>query len=272
MRRVGWLGEGCPTLEELGQDCGITRERVRQLQRKLVERLKRVGARNTPALRRAAQIVSDNRHEPEAPVGRLFHDAGLTASVLPDRGVDLLFDLIGLSEVLREYQGNLADRLPQHRLLLGLAKDLTRSVGVVSIDWVCDKAEQPMDLALIRQLLQEAPWIRSLDRNWFWDPGTPPGRNRLVNLTVKMLAACGPLQISDIRDGLDRQCRLGRLPHVPSPLALRLFYSAHPAFNLSEDDVVASVAILDPERLLDTNELTFYHILQAAPDGILGPG
>jgi hypothetical protein len=272
MRRVGWLGSACPTLEELGQDTGITRERVRQLQRTLVQKLRRVGARNTEALRRTAQLVSDNRHDAHEPAGRLLEGHGLSGMILPDRGIELLFDLMGLPHVFEEYQATLARKLPEHKRVLGAAKDLTRSVGVVSIDWVCEEAEPPMDPAAIRHALEDAPWARFLDRDWFWDPSTPPGRNRLVNLTLKMLAACGPLQLQELRNGLDRHYRWGRLPHNPPPHALRLFYRENPAFTLSEDDVVASVAILDPEHELDTTELTFYHLLQGAPDGILDRG
>lgn len=69
--------------------------------------------------------------------------------------------------------------------------------------------------------------------------------------------------------GLDRSVRIGRLPHLPSLYALRLFYRDHPDFEVDARDVVTSGRPLDPDDELDGTELIFYRILRDALDGFL---
>jgi hypothetical protein len=271
MSRIGWGGAACPTLEEVGQECGITRERVRQLQRKLVERLRRCCVPDSEALVKSCELIRECRNPQEA-AGFLLCRAGLTSAALPAAGVALLLDLLGASAEFSQYQSRLATRTPAIEDALRRAKGLTHSVGVVSLDWVCESAEISLDRSSIRTLLDRSLWARFLDQDWFWNPNTGPKRNRLVNLTRKMLSACGPLKVAEVRDGLDRQFRLHRLPHIPPAQALRMFYRQHPGFSVDSDDVVSSQTVLGPEDVLDVTEMIFYDILQAAPDGVLDRG
>jgi len=187
---------------------------------------------------------------------------------MPDKGASRLFALLGASSVFEDYQRRLEATVPRRLEAVHLAKALTRSVGVVSVEWVAaDSVDVEADS--VRATLQSEQWCRFLDHVWFWDPATPPGRNRLVNVTIKMLAACGPLAVSEIRGGLDRTYRFGRLPHVPSPSALRLFYVAHSRFSLDDEDVVRADQELDPMVELDDTERTLYVLLKSAPRGVL---
>lgn len=269
MARIGWRGPRVPTLEEVGVGVGLTRERVRQLQKKLIGRLERVRPPETEALQLVVQLISDYRGDAAQRPGWLLREHGLVGEPLPEAGLNLLFRLLGQSEVLSGYLATHYEKQPALREVVRVAKDLTRSVGVACLEWVIADSSQAPDDAAIRGELNAVPWCRWLDDDWFWDPKTPRGRNRLVNLSVKMLAACGPLELRAVRGGLDRSFRNGRLPHLPSLHALRLFYRDHPDFDLDTRDVVTSVRTLDPEEKLDRTELLFYRILRDAPDGFL---
>ena len=269
MARIGWHGLSAPTLEEIGEREGLTRERMRQLQVKLEQRLDRSPRPANPALDAAVDAVRDTDSAASRSLGQLLVDCRLLADPLPDAGLRLLFRLLGEGPLFDAYIERRRVQLPDLKDALHMAKDLTRSVGVASIDWVASDHGSTVPVAVLQQALDEVPWCARLDEDWFWDPATPPGRNRLVNVTTKMLAACGDLSVHDVRDGLDRIVRLGRMPHLPSMHALRLFFDAHPDFTIDANDVVASTWELDPEEELDTSELTIYRILSRAPDGFL---
>lgn len=269
MARLGWSGTRLPTLEEVGQQEGLTRERVRQLQVGLVRRLGATNAPDKDSFRIAAQLLSDHRMFPTQSAGRLLHEHGLVRQPLPDAGIALLFRLLGYPNVFEEYEARFRERQPHFREALQVAKALTRSVGVACIDWVRDDSGGLVDVDALKRELGGASWCRFLDETWFWDPNTPVGRNRLVNLTAKMLAACGSLELRQLRGGLDRNFRLGRLPHVPSLHALRLFFEHHREFAIDDEDIVTSMRPLDPESELDTSELILFRVLREAPDGFL---
>lgn len=269
MARIGWLGRTLPTLEETGDAIGLTRERARQLQVNLVIRLRRTRPTDEDAFRRATQLIAENRFEPRQPLGYVLSNDGLLVEPLPDIGLKLLFSLLGAQTMVEEYQHNWLRRSAGQRQALRVARALARSVGVASVSWVREGVDGSIDVPALRHEISAAPWVRMLDEEWFRDPTTRPGFNRLVNLTTKILAACGALELHELRDGLDRQVRLGRMPYLPPLQALRLFYADHPDFAISPLDVVSSLKQLDPDRVLDSTERTLYRILHSAPLGFL---
>jgi hypothetical protein len=202
-------------------------------------------------------------------MGTLLCQEGLLGSPLPDAGLVLMFDLLGTPEVAWRYEAERRGLLPAVKSVIAVAQRLTRSVGVACLEWVRDDAGTEVDFETVRSTLQATPWVRWLDSEWFWNPGHRSGRNRLENVTTKMLAACGPLGLHEISDGLDRYRRVGRLPRVPSSHALRLFFADHPRFILGDADTVYPIRDLDPDRVLDETERTLYHILREAPMGFL---
>lgn len=272
MTRIGWTGGHVPTLEEIGEREGLTRERIRQLQVKLLKQLRSVHPAGLEPFERAIQLLTDHASDPECGPGQLLAEYGLVEEGLPEEGVELMLELLGLPEVFAAYQEGFSAKAPKIGEALAVAKALTRSVGVVSIEWVRNDSATQLDAVTLKRELDAAAWCAFLDGEWFWDPLTPDGRNRLVNVTRKMLAACGSLPLRTARGGLDRNLRVGRLTHLPSLEALRLFYRAHPTFELDDDDVVKSATWLDPEEQLDKTELTLYRILHTAKDGFLDRG
>ncbi len=215
----------------------------------------------------AVAALSDALGEAGDPAGTRLAALGLVDRALNDKGVARLFELLGRTEVFADYQRRHEATGPRRRETVAVAKGLTRSVGVVCLEWV--SVEAGTDPVYIQSTLQSESWCRFLDEEWFWDPATPLGRNRLVNVTVKVLAACGPQSIYELREALDRTRRWGRLPHLPSARALRLFYRAHPAFGVDERDVVTSAQVLDPMVELDYVERALFVILGSALGGVL---
>lgn len=270
LRRLGWIGTEIPTLAEVGRDLNLTRERVRQLTLKLLHRLHTTAPPETDALEAVVSVLETDADPTWTSLGEALWAAGLTEEPLPDEGVVSLLGLLGRSELVETYARQIAGTLQVRKEALRRAKALTRSVGVSCIEWVAlDAGLDHKDL--IRSMLTREPWCEFLDRDWYWDPSVPSRRNRTENVTVKMLAACGPLEIQEIREGLDRvhRFRPRKMLHIPSPAALRLFYAAHPRFVLGPSDEVAAREALDPMVELDDTERALYTILSNAPYGVL---
>ena len=269
MTRIGWNGSDVCTLEAAAGQLDVTRERVRQMQLQLTQRLRHRLPLEAEPFQRAAQLVSEGRDAGAVSMGTLLWQEGLLGSPLPDAGIALMFDLLGTPEVARRYEVERQRLLPEVRCVVAAARRLANSVGVVCLEWVQGDAGVAVDLDLVRSTLESTTWVKWLDSEWFWYPRHKSGRNRLENVTIKMLAACGPLELHEISDGLDRYRRVGRLPRVPSSYALRLFFADDPKFSLSAGDIVSPTEDLDADLVLDETERTLYHILRDAPMGFL---
>lgn len=269
--RLGWSGSTPTTLEAAGRDLDVTRERVRQIQKKLEGRLAQTRAPNLRLLHRAAAHLAAS-DDPTLSPGAILKESGLAGTVLPTSGVRRFLELAHLSHVAQLDRALLEMEQWQTEVSLVVreARRLAGAVGVVSVDWLTPSlpdVDAPRDA--IRDSLEALGWVHFLDAEWFWSPRVPIRRNRLRNLLRKMLAACGPLAVGDIIGGLDRQRRLGRLPRVPSAQAIHLFAEAHPEFTVTPDGAISSSEHLDPIAELDVTEETLYLIIKATDDGFL---
>ena len=64
--------------------------------------------------------------------------------------------------------------------------------------------EQDVDGDEVREILRSYSEAEFLDEDWFWMPSGKSERNRLYNVTRRMLSVVQPMDVSTIRDGLRR--------------------------------------------------------------------
>lgn len=288
--RLGLRGPAL-TLQEAGELAGITRERIRQLQVKVFDNLKRTPRLYLPAVERAIDVIRASApirlHEAE----RLLLKEGVSAGRLDlAHFVEEWMPRLDRDELaLEEHQGDWWLARPElgslESQLVGVghmpaaiedealaeARRLARSVGIVSIKWVAETAGLPVDrdsLTSLRRLLKRTGPFRFVDRTWFWDPDVPDGRNRLQNILRKILSVATPADIDDVMGALDRVYRQGRLPLVPDPAAVLLFAAAHPAFGVDDSRIVTTEP-LDPSEELAETERIFLEVLTTVPGGVL---
>jgi YD repeat-containing protein len=114
----------------------------------------------------------------------------------------------------------------------------------------------------------EAGWTRLLCDDWVAEGSPQVGRDRLANLTRKVLAACGPVTVEALAAGLERQVRFGRLPTVPPAEVLTAYLANHLDFQVT-DETVTSLRTLDPEQELSRTELVIWRRLREADGGSL---
>ena len=96
----------------------------------------------------------------------------------------------------------------------------------------------------VHEFLQSSHEFEFLDSNWYWYPPAPPDRNRLRNVSRKMLSVSAVIPLPDLREGIRRHYRvrtsrgLGTWPLIVPPKAVLLnFYKSHPEFSVDSEGV-----------------------------------
>ncbi len=123
---------------------------------------------------------------------------------------------------------------------------------------------------------QTAAQFLDNDQEWFWMPNGAAARNRLSNVTRRMLSVANPLDLQTIRDGTRRLYRnksagskgYSRSLLVPPRVILAAFYTANPAFAF-EDGLVRPRNLLDYRTELGETEQTMVEVLRSTPTGML---
>ena len=131
----------------------------------------------------------------------------------------------------------------------------------------------------VRQLVKEYSGVEFLNEDWFWYKSGTPGRNRLRNITRKMLSVTSPIPVSELREGVHRHykirrtCGLSSWPLVTPPRAvLQEFYRVHPEFSIDAGGLVGAVGHLDYGSALNPTERVLLEVLRSSPACLLDRG
>src|SRR5262249_55723258 len=132
-----------------------------------------------------------------------------------------------------------------------------------------------VDESDVRRILKRQPGCEFLDEDWFWFTAIPEGRNRLENVTKKILSVASPQSIASIREGIRRSFKWRsvtseryRTLTVPPQAVMARFFKRHPDFVLNGDSV-KSAKRLDYRKLLGEAERTLVEVLHGASAGVL---
>lgn len=258
--RLGLAGDAPVTLDAAAQPCGVTRERVRQWQNDFMT-LHRGNRPGMPVLDQVLELIGLQLPTTPAELEDSLRVAGLTAltwKIASLRAVADLFDrnpdldagagLVGTAAQIRAAQAVVND-----------ARRISNRNGAVHLDEIRRgrSAHLPGDAAA--PILAASPGMHALGEGWYW-ADHPPGRNRLVNVSLRVLRVQQPQTTSALHGGLDRNYTWrsssgrGEPPVLPPAAILASFYRSHPSFDLiGEDRVMASEEldddILGPEKL-----------------------
>ena len=280
LARFGWGGMPPITLEEAGLKLGVTRQRVQQLEIKI-----RGGFPShpvvMPALDKALELLQKRTPLQTSEASRLLVKAGLAsnpfhpASVLAaaqdcGRSPSFALEIIRGNEMVvpAEMEGMAGP-------LAGIARRQAGASGASNVLEVLSEAEQKgikVELAQVRYVLQHNPDIQFLVEDWFWAPFGKVARNRLRNVTRKMLSVASPIHVSSLRDGIRRTYRWRNSSRIrsweliaPPKNVLEAFYRAHPEFIVDETGSVRSQEVLDYQRELGQVEQVIVNVLRSSP-------
>lgn len=280
--RLGWAGEKRLTLEATGRILGITRERVRQIEKRLRQRISKPVF--MPALGRALQTLVESSPIAVAEASQLLRRSGITSRACDPNSVLIAATDCGMHVQLETHcvrgENVLIDPVRLKAIdidrLVKVARKQAGASRVSRVDEViAELAVSGLDLEpeLAQRVLGSS--CSFLTESWFWFPDIKPNRNRLRNVLRKILSVCVSVEVGVARDGIrrhynNRQSRgLGTwrlLP--PTRNALTAFVVAHPEFSLERNEIV-SVTRLDWREELSGDERSLMGILWAARGQIL---
>lgn len=223
--RQGWDGNGGATLDETGQIFGMTRERVRQISKKLLSRLSRQPA--PAALLRALDEITEVVPTDAASLTDRLAGAHLTPREFRLAGIRTAAEAFGLTFpfvfaldgrlVLREGADEVLDRA---RVRAGRLSGRRGCVHVADLPELSEVLGRRSPL--IRSTLEALGFEWLSDDGWFWRADqADSGRNRLVNNIQQAMAAANRLDVAELRSAVRRHHRMhGFAP--PTPVLLEI--------------------------------------------------
>jgi hypothetical protein len=258
---LGWDGGKRFTLEQLGREYGLTRERIRQI---CVRFTKRLPAVTTPVLDRCLEIAAA-----AGPSHAVEVESTLTAAGDLPTSMSLS-DLLCIAEqfgrptgftVVESGTTRLVVAPDTDRLIPEIQQAARRAVehwGVATIEEVVAKVAPSVKPELVARVLASSPGFGWLDEagGWFW---LSTRRNRLLNHVRKVLAvATQGLAVAALRDAVRRHYRW---QGVAPPRRVLLEVCRRTAGLEVQRDVVRAKPPLHTARELSPTEQTLVQIL-----------
>lgn len=286
-KRLGWSGRALSTLEAAGQELGLTRERIRQMQSRVLKRLPNAHPVFLPAVDAALTALAELAPIADKAATALMIERGYSNVGFHPAALIATADALGHEHALQRsrvkgtYFVATTNVDGQVRALAVTARRLAGASGAFSVFHArreCAKLAIDLDEERIRNLLGTIPGFVSLDsdRDWWRAIGLPDGRDRLVNLSKKMLSVASPLSVKTIRDGVARAYR-GRASSnshlrdslaVPPVSQLRSFFEHDAEFSV-DGDFVSCRSPLDYKDQLGAGERVVVDVLRSCANGVL---
>lgn len=275
LARLGLHPGGPRTLQEVGDEFSMTRERVRQIVEKV---LRRVGHTYLPQIESAVELLTRRAPIFVDDAARLLVEEGLATVPIAPAALRAAAELLGYEVTFQVDPGDgdvafvVARGLKTTVPIFAAARREAGRVGVSNIDEI-DAALRAdgdsLSTDAIARLLRSSSTVEFLDNEWFWMPNIPADRNRLRNVTQRMLSVAPRLDIPTIRHGVRRRYRFMQIDLVPPTDILAAFYAAHPEFVVHPGGTVESATPLDYRHVLGDAERAFVEVLRASPTGLM---
>jgi hypothetical protein len=265
----GWSGHGVRTLQAVGDDFHMTRERVRQITSKLIARIGQARP-FAPTLKRAIIHISRGLPAAVVDIETELCGNGLTQAPFRLDGIASAAELFGVS-VPFTIEGHHGIQTVVRHEATGLAKSIVRfsrkvvsHAGLGKVADLCDLIEEEagtaVDSPIVRRVLQSLTSLHWLDQQseWFFIDDLP--RNHLVTLVTKVLAVAPTIHVNEMRSAIARDHRgMGFAP--PKSVVLEFCRIACKC-KIDGDNIVAMRAP-SPAEALSKSEQLAYSVLAA---------
>ena len=280
--RFGFQGKAPETLAQVGDRLGVTRERIRQIEKKMLDRLPAQPI-YMPSLEKAISLLEDSAPLSIDSAMKLLKESGITAINFHPRSIVAACKFCRLDTSLKvnKVRGNeMVTAKTNEKVanrLYAIARRLSGRSGASDIEEVLDSTrsegldfEDKRALRLLRTI-KEFDW---LDDSWFWTPSIPLERNRLRNVTRRMLSVASPISVKKLRSGARRVARFRNSSNnwdirIPPIAIMSEFYDRHPEFEIDENGLVSSIEPLDYKQELGEGESVFVDVIRSTPTSLL---
>lgn len=224
MARYGWDGRAPKTLEMVGEEFGLTRERIRQVcvgaRKRYIDRARPP----MPRLEEALLVLEESVPCRAASISERLLRGGISNGDMGGKGLIEAADFFEhkLNAVLVRTDSDsfivsveLAGCVGNSRKV---ARKLVGAHGVTTAAEVATEAcgdlsdsEQEDYEELVRLELESEPEVVWLDKEkrWLWLSGIPKGRNRMLNNIRKILSVTESINAAELRRALRRDWRMG---------------------------------------------------------------
>lgn len=286
--RLGWLGEAPKTLQECGDMLNVTRERMRQIEAKVLPKLTKYPV-YLPQLDSGLAVLEGAVPLPIARAANLLVERGVSRRPFSPISLLATANLLGRNTTL-SVEGHKGENIVvsgEQGQALGIiartARKLAGQSGVASVYQIVDAIRElfaPLDPPNIneedvRRILGGRAGCEFLNEDWFWFTDIPEGRNRLENIAKKILSVASPQTVASIREGVRRVYRWRsskddryRSLTVPPQSVIACFLERHPDFHLHGESVT-SVKPLDYRKLLGQGEQALVDAIRTVSSGVV---
>jgi hypothetical protein len=213
---LGWSGYGVKTLQAVGDDFQMTRERVRQIIRKFSAKIKEAHP-FAPTLRRTIIQISRCLPATEDDIEIELNRNGLTQARFRLDGVASAANLLGLSLpfVIEEHRGiqtvASSEATGLVKSIIRLSRRAVSHAGLGKIADLCDALEEkvgsPIASQIVRRVLQSLTSTRWLDQQAEWFFIDDVARNHLVTLVTKVLSVAPHIHVNEMRSAIASDLR-----------------------------------------------------------------
>lgn len=274
-RRLGLDGAPPGTLAEAAEVVGISRERMRQLEQRVADRLD--GLRiYVPTLDEALARLAVLAPIDAGEASRDLRDKALTSRLQDVEGVLRAANYMGREPTI-EVDGRrrvvVVGDVDQERIVLDAVTSAVRPFAVSSYEaTVALLADRGMSVGqdAIRDCVVRNG-ATELGSGWYHLPLALYGaQDPLLRLLQSILAvaAPNPVSLDDLREGVARRARWRDLPTVPTTAALEAYCRLRPEVAVG-GTWVSSTEALVVEDLVGGTDLAIIRALRAAPGGVL---
>ena len=266
-RRFGWDGAGGATLQEVGDEFGITRERVRQVCSRVEKRLEGQTP-FAPVLDRILLTISQCPLSSADQIEFQLKANGLTQGLIRLEGIlnaaallgrDVTF---GIDETHGKRVALPADRLGAARVVVQTARRSIEHWGVATTEDVAAQASEKLSTAIttefVAHLLKDRTDFRWLDESGGWFLLISVPRNRLLNQIRKILAVAEGLEVSELRSGV---CRHHRMKGVAPPQRVLLEFCREISWCHVDGKRITAEAVPNWREVLSDTEQLFVDVL-----------
>jgi hypothetical protein len=243
----GWDGKGAHTLDQLGKEHGLSRERIRQVCVRAVQRHRdaRVFA---PVLDRALELIDER-----VPCGAVKLEEALTEAGISTCGLSVESILRAAEFLARAPRFVLAEagttrlavpagqaELP--RVIVQAAKRVATNFGAARISDViaeiAERTSQKTEPDLVRETLQARDDFAWLDERQIWVRLSTLPRHGLPNVIDKVLSVAERIEVAKLRPAIARYRRTSR--RLPPSRILLEFCRQMPRVRVEGSTIVGA--------------------------------
>lgn len=218
LKLFGWNGKGRRVLESVGQEYGLTRERIRQLAGRASRKVRERSV-ETPWLHKALEKLRTACPATSTALAALLRETGISQQDFDPSGVIAACEELGISPGLASVSWSgmriydVPDKVDRITQLYRLSRRLTSARGCVNFDAMCDEvAIEPPERDKYRELMSlggRTTWLDD-ERQWLFAGGL--ARNRLGNLVAKVLFVNSEVTVNELRRAVAKSRRLEAAP------------------------------------------------------------